>query len=351
MRVFSRWAGFLGLLAILGAATAAEPLRKTCAGAILNPGMSANRKYKIEVGPAGMSLVDREIRWLEADADGSYHETHTWSNHDLVLSRPYHGYFFIPNTGKGFLLFTPYPDNPFVAFYNLKGKPLVTFAVKDLLEANEISQVNRPWGRCLAEGPCSFNDYRLAEEPKLSDDGCFVEFKTISTARRIRFFLPLGMPVTETLDKQLLSLLTRSAEEIKAGVAATDSWIKDLDQEDIEKRNQASQMLRAKADLAIDSLEKTLAHPPSAEVRGRVAGILESLPPWCRILRDPGLLSSLLSYPSAEIQRAAQATLLRQIRADDLPRDPKELKAWVARNGDRLRWDADRAVYTLQPGK
>jgi hypothetical protein len=227
----------------------------------------------------------------------------------------------------------------------------VTFAVKDLLEADEISQVNRPWGRCLAEGPCSFNDYRLAEEPKLSDDGCFVEFKTLVTARRIRFFLPLGMPVTETLDRQLLSLLTRSPEELKAGEAAVASWIKDLDQEDIEKRNQASQMLRGKAATAIDALEQTLAHPPSAEVRARVAGILESLPPWCRILRDPGLLSSLLSYPSAEVQRAAQVTLLRQIRADDLPRDPKELQAWVARNGERLRWDANSGVYTLQRGK
>jgi hypothetical protein len=227
----------------------------------------------------------------------------------------------------------------------------VTFGVKDLLEANEISQVNARWGRCLAEGPCSFSDYRLAEDPKLSEDGCFVEFRTIATARRVRFFLPLGLPVTEALDKQLLSLLTRSAEELKAGESAVAKWISDLDQEDIEKRNQASQMLRAKAAESIDALEKTLARSPSAEVRARIAGILESLPPSCRILRDPGLLSSLLSYPSAEVQRAAQATLLRQIRAEELPRDPRELQAWVARNGDRLRWDADQGVFVFQRGK
>jgi hypothetical protein len=75
------------------------------------------------------------------------------------------------------------------------------------------------------------------------------------------------------------------------------------------------------------------------------------MPPSCRILPEPGLLSSLLSYPHPEVQRAVLATLLLRIRAEDLPRDPRELQAWVSRNGEHLRWDADQGVFILRPGR
>ena len=346
-----RFLGFIALAATLGAASAAEPARKPCGGAILNPAHSTNRKYRIEVGPPGMLRRDREIVWKETEAGGATTVKHRWSNHDLNLKRPSHAWFFIPNTGNGFLLFCPYPGNSFFAFYGLKGKPLVTFAVQELLEPKEISQANSPWGRCVAEGPCSYADYRLAEDPELSEEGWFVDFKAIETGRRIRFFLPLGMPVTEAVEKELLSTLSLTPAQFKAESEVVAQWIRDLDQPDITKRDQASRSLRAKAVLAQDAMESARARPPSLEVQIRVTEILENLPPLGRILRNPELLSSLLFYPSEAVQSAARTALGRLISAPDLPAAPGELHAWIVRNGSRLRWDGKQGAYLLEPEK
>jgi hypothetical protein len=329
---------------LLASVLAAEGPRKPCAGAILHPARSADGKYRIEVGPAGMALVDRDIVWSEADGAGR-----RWSNHDLGLKRPYHGWFFIPRSGNGFLLLTPFPGNPFFSFYSLKAKRLLTFAVEDLLEPQEISQANPRWGRCVAEGPCSISDYRLAEDPKLSEDGWFVDFKAFATDRPIRFFLPLGRPVNESLEKELLALLP-----VKPGppdAAAVAQWILDLDHPNVETRERASRSLREKADLALGPLENALIRPSSPEVKARVGEILDSLPPISRMSRNPALLSSLLFYPSEKVRSAATSALLRLISVPDLPPAPAELHAWVLRNASRLRWDEGRDAYLLVPEK
>jgi hypothetical protein len=109
-----------------------------------------------------------------------------------------------------------------------------------------------------------------------------------------------------------------------------DQWLRDLDHDDFEVREQASKELEHLAEAALPSLQQTLAGRPSAEVRRRVEGLLQNLtdsslsPEGLRALRAVealenagtpearGLLETLAAgLPRARLTQEAKAALQR----------------------------------------
>jgi hypothetical protein len=182
----------------------------------------------------------------------------------------------------------------------------------------------------------------FAKGPTLSEDGYFVDIEAQKTNRKIRFFLPAGVVLSEAFERQRAEALTKAPE------GGIEKLIQDLDSDDPKIRDAAVRGLVEKRLSSIDLLENAAAKASSAEVRDRAAAVLKALYPWrglggSRLLRDLKLLVLFLSF-SEPVAKAARARLTRILPSGA----SSDLAAWIRRNESRLEWNSEKQIYELK---
>lgn len=250
---------------------------------------------------------------------------------------------FVSPAGNGFLV----TGNPYV---RSKAPPLLVFCDP---EGNRLVEVSLERGLTEKErkkGPCPNCDcadvlYVFAADPTLSANGCFVELEAAETRRRVGFFLPLGVPVSDRAKFETVlaeaEWAALAAERREPEKKEIDALVDDLDADDPDVRAKASDALVAKGFLALDAIRKARARTTSEEVRSRAGAIEGQLKPRGGTDIDLGLLGKLLTYPDEDVVRAVRARLKRIL--PDLK--DEDAAAWIEKNRARLKWNAAKGRY------
>ncbi|MDG1984985.1 MAG: hypothetical protein P8M11_10480 [Planctomycetota bacterium] len=267
---------------------------------------------------------------------------------------------FVSPAGNGFLV----TGNPYAKAYvahepggfepmlfifcDPKGQRLVELPLERMLTEQE--RQTRP---CLNCDCCKDVLYAFAEDPALSQNGCFVELSAWSTQRPIAFFLPLGLPILDrgAFEKVLAASAWARVPESKrkAEQAAIATAIVGLCSDEPDVRGRAKQALSAKGFLALSALEQAA----SATAGGRedLDEVLVGLRPygpdgWEALTTDLGLLSSLLSYPDQDVVRIVHERLARIVPNVSQLAPPATI-TWLDEHRSGLGWNAEQGRYEL----
>lgn len=229
------------------------------------------------------------------------------------------------------------PDDRWIAAsYSPDGRRLHAYLSRTLLRPEEFV-LGGSCGDVKPENAC-FRYGDFAERPALSKDGTRVEFLAAGTKRPVAIWLSLGLAVDETLTKTLAAWL--NAKE------SFDSLVPELDVDDPERREKASDTLLGLGPRAIPTLRAALKTLPTGEGRARATLLLRDLELWLpgggtSPPNDLRFLRSLRHYPDAGVVQAAD----RRLRAI-CPRLPEEgVDEWI--DGGKVDlWDEARQIWT-----
>jgi len=261
---------------------------------------------------------------------------------------------FVSPSGNGFLVtgnsyagkYLKGKEPPLFVFFDPEGKRISELSLFQALEANE-----RKLGQCPG---CDCADvlYVFAQDPMLSENGCFVELKPYE-ANSIAFFLPFGCPVRnrsefeEALEAAEWSRL--SGEQIERQKKEIDVFLRDLGSDELSVRTAAAEALVAKGFLARTSIIQAQYDSESGNLRARARAVEAKLRPlgglaWEDMSIDLGLLASMLSYPEQEVAQAVRVQLERILpQSRGMP--PEACVAWVKEHRQHLKWNAANGQY------
>lgn len=263
---------------------------------------------------------------------------------------------FVSSAGNGFLVTgNSYAkralderEPPLFVFCDPEGKILTEVPLFRALEPEE-----RKAGQCPACSDCCQDIlYVFAEDPALSENGCFVELTLFHTVRKLSFFLPLGLPVE---DRSAFETVLEEAEwsalkpaEVEQQRQTIGKLLADLGADHLSVRTSAADGLVAFGYLARRMIREAKESSPSGNYRARCTAVQARLQPWngrwATMTRDLGLLLHLLSYPDPEVVRATRERAGRLLAVPSVL-DATTCAEWIRENRAELRWDALAGRY------
>ena len=262
---------------------------------------------------------------------------------------------FVSPSGNGFLV----TGNSYAGKYlNGKEPPLFLFFAPEgkLLSERTLFQATEEDERKLGQCPhCKCHDvlYVFAEDPKLCEDGVFVELYPYQSIQNLYFFLPFGCAVSEriafeeALEAAEWSRL--SSDDATREKEAIQALIDDLNSEALKIRTASSTALLAKGYLARTAINKAYYDSESGNVRARAKSIQSRLRPlgglpWEEMSNDLQLLSRMLSYAEPQVVEAVSQRLQKIVPPlKGLPAD--EQAAWITKHRANLHWNVDAGQY------
>ena len=262
---------------------------------------------------------------------------------------------FVSPSGNGFLVTgNAYAgirrkgqEPPLFVFFDPMGNLLTELSLFQAFEANE-----RKLGPCPTCGRGGGVLYVFADNPHLSDNGCFVELKPYK-GHDISFFLPFGCPVRDqkafedALEEAEWSKLPADQAERQKKEIAT--FLDELNSEEFQVRNKAAEALLAKGFLARSAISSARYGSTSGNFRSRAGAIARKLRPlsgseWEAMSTDLHILGAMLSYNEAKVVEAVRIQLKRVLPQVDGMTNEKCV-GWIKEHQRDLKWNAAKGQY------
>lgn len=327
-----------------------------CEVPILVDPVAPNPRYTLS---QGVERADWE--WL-----GNWHWTENgYQKHSLAeafRNPPLNGFarrrVFVSPAGNGFLVTgNAYPagdrrlgggEPQLFVFCDPTGVPLREAPLLRVLADGELRTDGCPYCEC-----CKDVLHVFPEDPCISSNGCFVEWRAFASARFLTVFLPWGIPVERRWNFEVAlakaEWATLSPEEADRHTREIRSLLADLGADDAAVHTRAAEGLVGKGFLALDAVRTASVDSKSGNFLARAKAVEGRLRPlagadWEALAIDLGLLSGMLGFADEAVSRGARQILDRLLpMAKDV--EDGALAEWIRRERPHLKWNAEKRQY------